>query len=217
MYDREQLKYEDILTFMEQAPANIFFKDTKCRYRFVTEMCGLVNGGKEHSILGKTDLEIQKFPELGKFYYEDDKKILATGEGSSYVSELSLESGTEYYEIRKNPVFREGKIIGIIGIIHNVTKEKQMEKQLEELSYKDKLTGLKNRNYMESRSKTYARKEDFPISFLMMDCNYLKRTNDTLGHEYGDLLLKRIANILVRKIPQGCVAIRVGGDEFLVL
>lgn len=217
MHDKTYLDFEDILAFMEHAPANIFFKDNKCRYCFVTEMCNLVNGGKENSILGKTDQEIQKFADLGRFYYEDDKKILSTGKESCYVNAVSLESGTEYYEIKKNPVFKNGKIIGIIGVINNVTKEKQMEKQLEELSFKDKLTGLKNRNYMESRCKNYARQEDFPLSLIMLDCNYLKKTNDTLGHEYGDLLLKRVANILVREIPKECTPMHIGGDEFLIL
>lgn len=90
-------------------------------------------------------------------------------------------------------------------------------KQTEELTFKDKLTGLYNRNYMESRSKKMARSSDFPISFIMADCNYLKRTNDTLGHEYGDLLLQRVANAITDSISKNCVAMRVGGDEFLIL
>ncbi len=51
----------------------------------------------------------------------------------------------------------------------------------------------------------------------MADCNYLKRTNDTLGHEYGDLLLQRVAIIIKESVPENCVAMRVGGDEFLIL
>lgn len=90
-------------------------------------------------------------------------------------------------------------------------------KQTEELTFKDKLTGLYNRNYMESRSKKMARSSDFPISFIMADCNYLKRTNDTLGHEYGDLLLQCVANAITDSISKNCVAMRVGGDEFLIL
>lgn len=43
---------------------------------------------------------------------------------------------------------------------------------------------------MESRSKRFVRAGDLPVSLIMADCNYLKRTNDTLGHEYGDLLLQ---------------------------
>lgn len=51
----------------------------------------------------------------------------------------------------------------------------------------------------------------------MADCNYLKRTNDTLGHEYGDLLLKRVAGIIRDTISENDLAMRVGGDEFVIL
>ena len=39
MFEKGALSYDEVLTFMESAPANIFFKDTECKYRFVTEMC----------------------------------------------------------------------------------------------------------------------------------------------------------------------------------
>lgn len=106
---------------------------------------------------------------------------------------------------------------GAIQSILIATRDVTSAKQAEELSFKDKLTGLHNRNYMESRGKQFVRTGDFPVSLIMADCNYLKRTNDTLGHEYGDLLLQKIANSITEAIPANCVAMRVGGDEFLIL
>lgn len=212
MYDEAALNYDRVLTFMEEAPANIFYKDTECKYRFVTEVCCALNGGKEHSIIGKTDLEVQIFPDLGRMYYEDDKKILATGESSFYISEFPLETGSLYYEIKKSPVIGHGKITGIVGVVTDITKLMRLEKELEELSFKDKLTGLYNRNYMESRSKKYVRSDDFPTTLIMADCNYLKTVNDTLGHEYGDMLLRQVAKAIEETIPEGCIPMRIGGD-----
>ena len=213
----EKFSYEEMLAFIKHSPANIFFKDTECKYRFVTEICEEVNGGPEHSIIGKTDLEIHTYPGIGQGYYEDDKRILATGQGSTMISRAEAGGKEIYWEIKKNPVYHDGKIIGIIGIVNDVTKTVHLEKELEELSFKDKLTGLYNRNYMESRDKTYVRGDDFPASLIMADCNYLKKVNDTLGHEYGDLLLKRIAQAIQEATPDGCIPMRVGGDEFLIL
>ena len=211
------LSYEDILLFMESAPANIFFKNTKCQYSFVTEVCQILNGGKENSIIGKTDLQIHTDPIAGRMYYEDDLKILATGEGSEYVSKYSTPNGYVYYEIKKRPVIRDGKIIGIIGIVIDVTEKTLLDQELKELSFKDKLTGLYNRNYFESKRKIYASAENLPISIIVADCNYLKKVNDTLGHEYGDMLLKRMAVLIKEKLPEDCTAIRIGGDEFLLI
>lgn len=217
MYDETALNYGRVLSFMENAPGNIFFKDTECKYRFVTELCCVLNGGKEHSVIGKTDLEIQVFPDLGRIYYEDDKKILATGEGSEFISEFPFETGSLYYEIKKSPVIENGKIIGIVGVVTDITKLIRLENELKELSFKDKLTGLYNRNYMESRSKNYVRENDFPATLIMADCNYLKTVNDTLGHEYGDMLLRQVAKAIEETVPEGCIPMRIGGDEFLIL
>jgi diguanylate cyclase (GGDEF)-like protein/PAS domain S-box-containing protein len=216
MFDEDTMTYDTVLRLMESAPANIFFKDTQCKYRFVTEICSAVNGGEENSIIGKTDLEIQMFPELGRLYYDDDIKILATGKGSEMISEFPLETGSVYYEIKKQPVFQNGKVVGIIGIVNDVTKRVQLEKEFEELAFRDKLTGLHNRNYLETRGRGDVQTTDFPITLIAMDCNRLKQVNDTLGHEYGDLLLQRIAHAIVDTVPETCVPIRTGGDEFLL-
>lgn len=99
-----------------------------------------------------------------------------------------------------------------------VTRDITESQRAEELSYRDKLTGLYNRNYLELQSGHFAQDlDDYPASLIMADCNYLKRTNDTLGHEYGDLLLKRIARIIKESIPETATAIRAGGDEFLIV
>ena len=217
MYSKE-LSLEDALLFLENAPANIFFKDTECKYRFVSEICSEVHGGKEHSIIGKTDLEIHSSKELGELYYQDDLNILATGKGSSCVTPYPCGDEIRYFDIKKNPVYLHGKIIGIVGVINDVTKEKEQEKELEKLSFKDVLTGLYNRNYMEAHVKEHMNKEaDFPFSVIMGDCNYLKRINDHLGHEYGDLLLKRVGRSIAKCVPKDCIAIRYGGDEFLIM
>ncbi|HBP24089.1 MAG TPA: hypothetical protein DD632_01085 [Oribacterium sp.] len=107
----------------------------------------------------------------------------------------------------------QGRALAVLIATRDISEVKKTE----EMTFKDQLTGLYNRNYMEARREHFVRTGDFPVSLLMIDCNYLKRTNDTLGHEYGDLLLQRIANIILESIDTSCVAMRVGGDEFLVL
>ena len=54
------------------------------------------------------------------------------------------------------------------------------------------------------------------ICLAFFDANNFKEINDTMGHEFGDLLLKRIADILLDNLPEGGYAYRFGGDEFVV-
>lgn len=214
-----ELSFDIMKQFMKNAPANIFFKDTECKYLFASEICSLVYVDEEGGITGKTDLEIQSIPELGRFYYEDDKKILATGEGSEYVSEIPIEGQDSlYYEIKKNAVRdSDGNIIGIVGIVSNVTNRVRLEKQVEELSIMDGLTQAYNRNYLKYKLEEKRKLLKYPFTVIMSDCNYLKTANDQYGHEYGDILLRVVANTLKEIFPEDCPVIRMGGDEFLIL
>lgn len=79
MRNGEGLSMEQVIAFIENAPANIFFKDTSCRYRAVSEACALINGKENFDIIGKTDVEIWADHEVGQRYYVDDLHILETG------------------------------------------------------------------------------------------------------------------------------------------
>ncbi len=214
--DYEQI-CQQMLTFMHSAPINLFFKDSECRYRFVTDVASVCREGPGRSILGMTDLEVQACSTLGRFYYEDDLKILHTGAPSNYVSEVASPEGTHYFEIRKNPVYLEGKITGIVGIVDDITSRIRMENELKKLSFRDTLTGLYNRTYLDVRGNDLIARMRLPITVIMGDCNYLKEVNDNLGHDYGDLLIKRVARVLRATLAASCPIIRIGGDEFLIL
>ena len=212
------LSGEEMLMFMQCAPANIFFKDTECRYLFVSDFrtffpCG---EGQKEDVLGKNDLEIWYNEKQARFYYEQDQKVLATGKGTSYITEVPREDGTAYYQIKKNPVVLEGKIIGIVGLIDDITERVRLEKQSENWAVHDELTGLYNRNYLKIKGTERLKKITLPITIIMGDCNYLKRVNDAYGHEYGDLLLKRVGRVIRENLPPESVALRMGGDEFLI-
>lgn len=88
---------------------------------------------------------------------------------------------------------------------------------MEELSIIDGLTGVYNRNYLKYRVEEKKKKLIFPFTVIMSDCNYLKEVNDQYGHEYGDILLKIVADTLKEEVPEDSPVIRMGGDEFMIL
>ncbi len=96
--------------------------------------------------------------------------------------------------------------------------EQEQKEHLEEIAYKDYLTGLYSRNYLEIWTERGLQEKDYPVSFLMLDCNRLKNINDNFGHKTGDLLLKTLADLLKEEfIDPRFTVLRNGGDEFLVL
>lgn len=80
----------------------------------------------------------------------------------------------------------------------------------------DPLTGLFNRDRWNDIIKKSS-VNSAPTGIIMMDINRLKYTNDTMGHDVGDMLILSFAHILRSVLPSDCTVFRWGGDEFVVL
>jgi diguanylate cyclase (GGDEF)-like protein len=84
----------------------------------------------------------------------------------------------------------------------------------------DPLTNILNRRGFEETLEATlnaARESRLPLSLLVIDCDDFKEINDRAGHEFGDTLLREIADVLVHALPEGAEAARLGGDEFVVM
>ena len=91
---------------------------------------------------------------------------------------------------------------------------------LEKMAMSDQLTGLYNRHFLipyVEKALSSARRYNYPLSIVMIDLDKFKLINDDLGHEAGDKLLCGIANILQTNCRSEDAAIRLGGDEFLIV
>ncbi|QIB70453.1 PAS domain S-box protein [Aminipila butyrica] len=105
---------------------------------------------------------------------------------------------------------------GAVMVFRDVSSEKQYNKQIEFLSYRDPLTGLYNRRYVEGMMNELNNQENLPLAIIMGDINGLKITNDVFGHQSGDMLLRSVAKLLRRSCKQKDMVARWGGDEFII-
>lgn len=98
--------------------------------------------------------------------------------------------------------------------------ESRLSHQMAELANSDSLTGLHNRKMLWEEMEAALACQDLaePVAVVMIDLNGFKNINDSLGHKYGDLVLRDVADRL-RCIctPHGGLVARTGGDEFAVL
>lgn len=91
------------------------------------------------------------------------------------------------------------------------------ESALAELASRDPLTGLLNRRgFVQYLETTFADGNDAPLALLLMDVDLFKSINDQFGHETGDAVLSRIADLLRRLEREVCIAGRMGGEEFVI-
>jgi diguanylate cyclase (GGDEF)-like protein len=105
--------------------------------------------------------------------------------------------------------------LGFEGLLRDITDRKTLESRLEELSFRDPLTGCYNRRYLDGLRSRLER----PTSHwgcLMLDLDDFKVVNDTYGHEEGDRILQGVSHFIRRHGRAEDVVIRLGGDEFAI-
>jgi diguanylate cyclase (GGDEF)-like protein/PAS domain S-box-containing protein len=112
-----------------------------------------------------------------------------------------------------------GRLTGAVLVVHDVSKERQLRRQLAHHAAHDSLTGLINRREFEVRLESAlasARKGASHV-LLYIDLDQFKIVNDTCGHTAGDQLLKQVTNLIRGFVRVTDTVSRLGGDEFGVL
>ena len=160
-----------------------------------------------------------------------------------YMDDLEQEKNFASYEMLREqhvwrllavPLCRGKQIIGFLGLdnprrheqdstllssiqffITNSLEQRDQQLYLQNLSYSDTLTHLHNRNGYIERLNVWKKTKPERVGGIFIDLNGLKKTNDEQGHEAGDRLICRMAEILKEVFPQQ--AYRIGGDEFVVI
>lgn len=110
-----------------------------------------------------------------------------------------------------------------ITIILNVQQKKQAEeltslsRQLEQAADHDALTGLYNRRYLNRYLERLAQKGKKDVYAALIDLDFFKKVNDEYGHAFGDEVLIEFARILERNLIADGIAVRFGGEEFMLI
>ena len=115
---------------------------------------------------------------------------------------------------------REGRTIGAVLVVHDVTASREASRQLEYQATHDALTGLLNRrqfeHYIERAIESVA-SDGRTHAMCYMDLDQFKVVNDTCGHSAGDRLLVELSRIIRGKTREKDILGRLGGDEFGLL
>ena len=101
-------------------------------------------------------------------------------------------------------------------ILLNKKKKQKLVHHNDKLKYIDMLTSLKNRNYLNNNIKKWSSNRVYPKAVIVVDLNNIKYINDNYGHEEGDNVIKKAANILIVNQLENTDIMRTDGNEFLI-
>ena len=208
---------------LEGANDAIWEVDLRTNKFFSSDKFTDITGYDNHAIVSLEDL-------MG-LVADEDRKIAVTdfnnhirGKTLHYQSSVKINfngGGSRWVLIRgKSLRDKEGVATKISGSVTDITGQKDFEEKINKLKYYDILTDIPNRNLFINTLENEiirAKDEDIKHAVLFIDLDNFKEINDTLGHDYGDKLLKNVAISLTDSMREEDLVSRVGGDEFFIL
>lgn len=127
-----------------------------------------------------------------------------------------------YLSIDAGPIFDDqGQLLAVVETLRDISVQRHQQHKLEQLASLDGLTGLINRRSLDAHwdlAWRQAQDQGTEVSVLLLDVDYFKSFNDTLGHPVGDECLRRVAHLIQEQVHRGGDLLgRYGGEEFMVL
>lgn len=127
---------------------------------------------------------------------------------------------TVYVDVTEHKSMQAQRDADHLQLQQQYEKIVQLQAQLQEQVLHDPLTQLHNRRFLSEtlpREFARAKRDQQPISFVVLDIDHFKRVNDTHGHAVGDLVLKRLASLLQAQARESDLLCRFGGEEFFLV
>jgi diguanylate cyclase (GGDEF)-like protein/PAS domain S-box-containing protein len=198
----------------------IFSLDQRATITFANRSAGKLFGYPEPELLGCSLLRLlpERFgPSLGGEGTSFDRERAANrtlqvmglhANGQEFPAELSLSS------------WSAGDVRFFTAVVRDLSEQKRLESSVRTLVRTDQLTALLNRAAGEeaiARELDRAIRYGRALSFVLLEIDYLKRINDTTGHAGGDHVLRRVGELILLRVRAIDVAIRWGGEEFLIV
>ncbi len=199
----------------------------RCNYdrdwtmQFVSEGCYELTGYPPESLIHNKEITFNDLisEDYREFLWEKWTEVLHNH--GVFKEEYAIVTASQevkwVYEQGQGVYNEKGEVEAIEGLIIDISKQRKREDEILFLTYHDVLTGLYNRRYYEEAKRQLDKSENYPLSVIVGDINGLKLINSAMGHQEGDILIQKVAKILVLCCRPGDILARTGGDEFSIL
>ncbi|MGO9792299.1 MAG: PAS domain S-box protein, partial [Solirubrobacteraceae bacterium] len=206
----------------EESPVGMMLLDLELRFTQANDAFCRIVGYTREQLLGTSfaaithpdDIErnregIRAILDGSQGVYHSEKRYIHASGGTVHV--------TVHAALLRSP---DGAPLSFLSHAQDITDGKRHARQLEYLADHDALTGLLNRRAFIRELVSHAamlKRRDATGSVMVIDLDHFKFLNDTLGHQAGDSLIVRAAEVLSSRLRSSDLLARLGGDEFGVL
>lgn len=208
-------------TALHFSPAAVIITNANGDIEYVNPKFTDVTGYAASEALGKNPRLLKSGKHTAEFYEQMWATLTA---GATWTGEIinQRRNGDLYWESTSiSPILdEEGSIKRYVAVKQEITAKKKLEETLYRQANFDVLTGLPNRNLFNDRLELalkQASRSAGSLGLMMLDLDYFKEINDTLGHDAGDELLKQVAERMQSCVRDFDTVGRMGGDEFMIL
>ncbi len=218
-YNENNLK--NLSRAVEQSPVVVMITDVNGVIEYVNPRFCQVTGYTLEETIGNTP-SMLKSGFTSPIQYKDLWQTIIAGQEWRGEFLNRKKNGELFWEhISISPIRREdGEISRFIAVKEDISVRKEHEKRILYQAHYDELTKLPNRILVTDRlsqALTRASRNNACVGIAFIDLDGFKKVNDTLGHTYGDDLLRQAARRLMTCIRASDTVGRLGGDEFLVI
>lgn len=199
----------------------ILYTDHNSRILYVNPAFEIATGYLQEEVLGKNPNILQSGYHNSDFYKDFWKDIKEKGywKGEIWNKRKNGEIYPEWLTI-STITNEKGEITNYVSVFTDITDRKQKEEQIQKLANYDVLTGTANRYLLTQEFERFmeiANKHHQMLAVLFLDLDRFTLINETLGHNYGDLLLKKVAARIKWSLKGKDLIARFGGDEFVIV
>jgi len=216
LYYRSRIEKERLSSLIEDIDVGVVVVNYDMKIMFYNSKVKDIFGLKSENVNYLADLFLDKDTKAEiKSYFDGvvSKEIKCDG---CVVEIETFNNNKKWIEITATVDNVNNEPVVVISI-KDITYKYLKEKEIEYISLHDELTGLHNRRFFKEELNRLFDPRSYPLAIIIFDINGLKVVNDTLGHTWGDWLIKKVASILKASVRSIDILARIGGDEFVLL
>lgn len=207
----------EIELILDSAGEGIFGLDLEGKFIFCNPAAASMLGYES-----KEELIGQSFNKIYKNMIHNEEEKFILPENCLYTDKhFFKKDGAPFpVEFVASSIKEENEVVGYVITFKDNTIRKKMEEKIKYHAYYDSSTNLPNRVLFRDKLKQellQAKLNNEKLAVMFLDLDRFKTINDSMGHSFGDELLKKVAERLVAFTTKDCMVSRQGGDEFTII